>query len=549
MTTSLRGDEEIPTLPASPGEQSDSASTKSSLRKRGTRIETTAPVGRDNLSATLPPDEAYEGRHRWDPELEWTAEEERAVVRKTDIWLMSWLCVMFFGLQLDRGNLSNALADNFLKDLNITTDDYNNGTTIQLLAFLAAEFPVQLIAKRHGFRRVLPFLMFAWGTVSWAQAFMTNRAGFYVTRALIGAFEGGYIPATILYATYFYTTKEIAVRLAVFWSTLNVARVISALLAAGILEMRGIAGRPGWFWLFMLEGLLTVVLAVISFLYLPASPTETRNVLFRKPWYSEREESIMINRILRDDPAKGRTLLKEPATWSDVKNTWSDKSLWGLFFIGLVAYIPATPVQGYLTLTLRRLGFSTFDSNMLTIPSAVLQIITMLALAWSSDRFGQRALHCIFGEAWVMPLLIGLLTMHDGGQEWSRFALVTLVSGYPYFHPIVTSWISENTFDVKKRAIAAATYNVIVQVGSLIGSQIYRAYDAPYYKQGNTVLVSICALSLVSFVVQRQVLASLNAHKDRAWRAMTANEQRVYQEDVSARERDGNRRLDFRFSY
>lgn len=83
-------------------------------------------VGRENLASKVPPHESYEGRHRWDPSLEWTPEEERKVVRKTDLYLMSWICVMFFGLQLDRGNLSNALTDNFLKDLHLSTNDYNN---------------------------------------------------------------------------------------------------------------------------------------------------------------------------------------------------------------------------------------------------------------------------------------------------------------------------------------------------------------------------------------------------------------------------------------
>lgn len=224
-------------------------------------------VGRAELSNAIPPDDRYEGKHRWDPLATWSPEEEKKVVRKTDIWLLSWVCVMFFGLQLDRGNLSNALADNFLKDLRLSRDDLNNGNTIQLMAFLAAEFPVQLLTKRYGFRIVLPAMMFAWGTVSWAQAWIHDRASFYVTRALIGACEGGFIPGAILYATYFYTSAELSTRLAVFWSTLNVARVISALLATGILKMRGIGGHPGWFWLFLLEGLLTVLLAVIVSTY------------------------------------------------------------------------------------------------------------------------------------------------------------------------------------------------------------------------------------------------------------------------------------------
>ena len=95
---------------------------------------------------------------------------------------------------------------------------------------------------------------------------MHDRTTFYITRALIGACEGGFIPGAILFATYFYTSKELSIRLAAFWSTLNVARVISALLAAGILEMRGIHGKTGWFWLFLIEGLLTFVIgAIVSF--------------------------------------------------------------------------------------------------------------------------------------------------------------------------------------------------------------------------------------------------------------------------------------------
>ncbi|KAI9870921.1 MAG: hypothetical protein M1830_003631, partial [Pleopsidium flavum] len=372
------------------------------------------PVGVEHLSDVIPPHESYEGVHRYDPNATWTPEEESALVRKTDLYLLTWICVMFFGLQLDRGNLSNALTDNLLKDLNLSTNDYNNGTTIQLLCFLAAEFPVQLLTKRFGFKQILPIMMMLWGTVSWAQAWMNNRTTFYITRALIGACEGGFIPGTILFTTYFYKSRELSVRLAAFWSTLNIARVISSLLAAGILNMRGVGGKPGWFWLFLLEGILTFVIGFISYLYLPASPTRTTGVIWRRPWYTERQEIIMINRLLRDDPAKGLTALKEPAKLHDVLKAWGDSSMWGLYFIGLVAYIPATPVQGYLSLTLKRIGFSTFDSNMLSIPSAVLQIILMLLLAKSSEYFGERVWHCIFGEFWVLPLLAALLALPSG---------------------------------------------------------------------------------------------------------------------------------------
>jgi hypothetical protein len=378
---------------------------------------------------------------------------------------------------------------------------------------------------------------------------MTSRAAFYVTRALIGACEGGFIPGTILFATYFYKTGELSVRLSFFWSTLNVARIISSLLAAGILQMRGVHGHTGWFWLFLIEGLLTFVIGLISFFYLPQSPTHTKSVLCPRSWYTEREEVIMINRLLRDDPSKGLTHIHDRATLTDILNAWSDKSMWGLYLIGLVAYIPQSPVQAYLSLTLKRLGFSTFDANMLSIPSAALQIILMLALSKSSDFFKERTFHCFIGELWSLPLLAALLALPAHGYNWGRFAITTMISGYPYFHPIVSSWISENTFDVKKRAITAATYNVIVQVGSVISSQIYRADDSPYYYRGNKVLISICVLSLVVFVAQREFLRYLNRQKERKWSAMSAEEKVLYQSDQEAREKEGNKRLDFRFKY
>ncbi|KAK5098017.1 hypothetical protein LTS08_006772 [Lithohypha guttulata] len=526
------------------------STAKISLEAASSTASDTLPAP-GSLSDVVRPHESYEGYGHWNPTFEWSAQEESRVVWKIDLYLLTALCFMFFGLQLDRGNLSNALTDNLLKDLgNLSTNDYNNGTTIQLVCFLAAEFPVQLLTKRFGFRRVLPILMMMWSTVSWTQAWMHDRTTFYITRALIGACEGGFIPGTILFATYFYKSRELGTRLAVFWSTLNIARVVSALLAAGILEMRGVGGKPGWFWLFLLEGLLTFAIGAFCFFYLPQSPVHTKSVICPKPWFTEHEEKIMINRLLRDGPAKGLTPIKEPARLSDIWDAWTDKSMWGMYLLGLIAYIPATPVQAYLGYNLRVVGgFTTFQSNMLTTVSAICQVVTMLALAKSSQWFNEKTWHCFFGEFWILPCLIALQTLPDKNMPWERFALATLTAGYPYFHPILSAWISENSFNVKKRALTAATYNVIVQVGSLIGSQIYRADDAPYYHRGNKVLISFCAAALAGIVGQSLWLRWLNRRKERVWSSMSEADKAQYQADNKAREQDGNKRLDFRFAY
>jgi hypothetical protein len=108
---------------------------------------------------------------------------------------------------------------------------------------------------------------------------------------------------------------------------------------------------------------------------------------------------------------------------------------------------------------------------MLSTPSAILQIILMLALARSSEWFGECIFHCFIGEFWSLPLLAVLLGLPAYGYNWVRFAITIMILGYSYFHPIFALWISENTFNIKKRAIIAATYNIIIQVGSVISSR------------------------------------------------------------------------------
>lgn len=93
-----------------------------------------------------PPD-SYESKHRWDPRATWTPEEEKKLVRRLDVRVTLVACICFAALQLDRGNIHNALSDNFLADNHLNTGDYNLGMTIFYLCFLFAELPSQMSAS------------------------------------------------------------------------------------------------------------------------------------------------------------------------------------------------------------------------------------------------------------------------------------------------------------------------------------------------------------------------------------------------------------------
>lgn len=106
--------------------------------------------------------------------------------------------------------------------------------------------------------------MFAWGIVTWAHAFIHGSKTYYVLRSFIAFTEAGVIPATLVYLGSFYTSDELATRLSWFWGVQSCASAVSGPLAAGILKIRGVHGLFGWKWLFIIEGIITNFVAILT---------------------------------------------------------------------------------------------------------------------------------------------------------------------------------------------------------------------------------------------------------------------------------------------
>lgn len=237
----------------------------------------------------------WENRHRFDVGLRWTWREERALIRKMDLRIALWAVIMFFCLDLDRENIAQANSDNMLNDLGITKNDYNLGNTLFKLAFLLAELPSQMISKRLGVDRWVPTQLVVWSAFSAAQFWMKGRATFLALRWMIGMLQGGFIPDVVLYLSYFYTSRELPLRLAFFWLSNYAVKIISPFLALGLLKLRGHGGHAGWQYLFLIEGLFTLIIGILSFANMPAGPCETKNWLWRTPWFTPREEAIIVS--------------------------------------------------------------------------------------------------------------------------------------------------------------------------------------------------------------------------------------------------------------
>jgi len=290
------------------------------------------------------------------------------------------------------------------------------------------------------------------------------------------------VPETNKLQSYFFKGTELPFRLALFWTSLRATDIIAPILAFGLLRLRGLHGHEGWRWLFLIEGVFTLLVGVWSWFTMVASPTQTKSWWNKKGWFNEREETIMVNRILRDDSSKGdmhnRQAVDLPLLWKSLK----DFDLWPLYIIGLTFLIPGGPPDAYLTLTLRNLGFDTFDSNLLSIPTQVAGTFTMLGLTYASEIFNERAYFGIFSQIWLLGNVLALLLLPNNVPVWSKFAVLTVLLSYPSAHAMHVGWCSRNSNTVRTRTVSAALYNMFVQAGGIIHANIYRADDRPHCK-------------------------------------------------------------------
>lgn len=488
----------------------------------------------------------YEGLPKYDPDFSWSKDEEKKLVRKIDLKIFLWVFIMFCFLDLIRKNIARAVSDDFITDLDMNTNDYNVGQTLYLVLFLVSELPGNLLSKRFGPERVIPVQIVLWSIISISQAGLRNKAQFIATRCLLGIAQGGFIPDNILYLSYYYTGPELTFRLSFFWCAIPLFQILGSLLASGVVEMRGLHNLAGWQYLFIIEGSLSLAIGFASFYFMRRGPTQTGEAAFHKgtPYFTEHEEMIMVNRILRDDPSKGDMSNRQPVTFKEILYTLAEFDLWPLFIQGITGYISFQTVTPYLSLILKSMKYSTFLSNILAIPGQVLLLVNLPLAAMLSRKLKEKSLCVGIANVWVFPFITSLVALPTNTNPWIKYVLLTGILGLPFTHSILAGWVSEISNSVRSRAVGTALYNMSAQVGTIIASNLYRNDDKPYYVRGNKVLLGFTCFNICMAIATKFYYISRNKYKDRKWNSMTKEEQFNYLETTKDK---GMKRLDYRF--
>ncbi|KAH6974573.1 putative MFS nicotinic acid transporter Tna1 [Ilyonectria sp. MPI-CAGE-AT-0026] len=435
--------------------------------------------------------------------------ETRRVLRKIDYRLLPLLAIPYLLSYMDRGNIGNAKVAGLNVDLELTDKQYNICLMVFFFTYGLFEVPSNVVLKLMRPSWWIGIMMLAWGIVMTLQGIVQQYSHLIVTRTLLGLAEAGFFPASTYLLTTWYCRFELQTRMSIFFSAASMAGAFSGLLAFAISKMDGIGGLEGWRWIFILEGILTVVIgAAIPFL-LPDSPASAS-------FLSQDEKNFISHRLAHDSgTTSGAIGTDEKFQWSYIRAALSDWKIylgvlmyWG-HSICIYAFSFAVPT------IIKELGYSAANAQLLTVPVYFIGVITTVTLSWFADKH-QTRWPFIVGPYLVSCIgFIGLLAIPHPGYPGLTYAMLFFITAglYPAIIGVI-SWTANNLAPSWKRAVGMAFLMTFGNLGGVVGSNIFLARQAPDYWLGYGFSLALVVVAIIATLTMRVLLLRINAKRD-----------------------------------
>ena len=327
--------------------------------------------------------------------------------RKVFRYVVWYLFVLYVLAYLDRINIGfAALAMN--RDLGLTPTTFGVANTIFYVGYLLFEVPSNLMLARFGARTWLARIMITWGIASTATAFAAGATSLYGLRLFVGIAEAGFVPGVLLYLTYWFPASHRARANGMFMVAQPLSIAIGSILSSYIMKMDGALGLAGWRWLFIIEGVPSIVFGVITFFYLKDGPRDAT-------WLSADEQRSIGEQLAEEAPVPqhGRSPWRELAS--------RDVLLLCLAYFGLVSTLNtnATWVPQIVREILGGQG-DFLTVGMWTAIPAILTVIAMPLWSARSDRQHERVWHVTIPLAmaalgWLLVVFSPMALVRFGG--------------------------------------------------------------------------------------------------------------------------------------
>jgi MFS transporter, ACS family, pantothenate transporter len=409
----------------------------------------------------------------WDT-LDESSKEEQRLVLKLDSIFLAWACFYYFVMYLDSTNVSNAYVSGMQQDLGLYGDQLNWLNTYRTIGYIIGTMPSQFILMRVRPSLFLPCLELVWSLFVLGMGFAKNVETMYGLRFMIGLCESAAYPGMMTLLGSWYTPRELAKRSVIYQQSSAVAQMFSGFLQAGIYHgLDGASGRPGWRWLFIFDFIIGAPIAILGFIIIPDSPTNTRAF-----WLKPTDRAVALERMERQGRAPPAKL-----TWQKIFKFCTDWPI--VFLVPYICFVTALDIAAFMNLWLKSLDkYSVEKINEIPTGGYALEIVSALIFAIYADYTGQR---------WVVITAAGLLGMIGGIilSAQSSNVSATFAGWYFTFMPVgagavLFAWVNELCqSNAEQRGFMIGLLNTIAYVFSaFLPLLIYPSSKAPKYPVG-----------------------------------------------------------------
>lgn len=445
-------------------------------------------------------------------------------MRKVDLWLIPWLSLLYLLSFLDRTNIGNARLVNMEDDLGMVKGDYNMALTIFFISYAIFEPLTNALLKRLTPRIFFTAIIVAWGVIMTLMGIVKNQPGLLAARWWLGFAEAGLFPGVNYYLGCWYKSSEIGVRSSVFFSAAALAGSFGGLLAAAIANMDGVAGMPGWSWIFIIEGLVTVVVGLVCWWMVFDWPDTAS---FLSP-----DDRIRVQRRLILD-RQGRTA--EDYDKRYIFAAMKDWKTYGFMVIYMGCLTPLYAFSLFLPTILNGMGYAGTKAQLLSVPPYAVAAVLTITVGLIADRTRWRG---VCNIVTVTIGIVGFILLLSSSNPKIQYAGTFLGAAgiYPTI-PNTLSWVNNNTEGSLKRAFVLGMVVGWGNLNGVVSSNIYLDQEKPRYWSGHGsvlgyLVVFLLGGSVFMHVAFRRINANRRAGKMNSHWATLSEEQKWIQGDL-----------------
>ncbi|KAF7350782.1 hypothetical protein MSAN_01639400 [Mycena sanguinolenta] len=524
-----------------------------------------------------PPQLAVHSSAASDSLITLTADEERKLWRKIDLRLMPILSLMYLILTSYVlgyiANIGNARLQGLETQLGLTGNEFNIALTMFFIHGSEVVLALEMAPWHHSLPPPHPqlFSIFnsfkvIWGLVTLAMGFVRTYVAsrmygysparrsyqqLVVVRILLGITEAGLFPGVAYYLTLWYPRHMLQWRIGLFFGAASLAGAFGGALAFGIGFMSGTRGLLGWAWIFILEGLATVVVGMVGFLVLVDFPATAK-------FLTAEERAFVVLKKKYDNSSVGE---EEHFETRHVVQALTDWQVWLHMLILMSAITNLYGITLFLPTIINAFGHSAAVSQLLTVPPYVgdfyhragetsteppnlhqMAAMVLFIFAYWSDRLKLRSPFIFAG---FLLSLVGFainISSASGGVKY--FGTFFCVTGAYAAVPGIIAWLGNNLSGQTKRGIGIAFQIGIGHFGGTFASNMYRTQDAPRFIVGHGCELMFVAIGLISVVATVLISHRVNRRRDEDAHAVLGK--KVYSDDDLRRM--GDRAPDFRYT-